>query len=80
LIGRKFSDTTVQEDMKYWPFKVVAGTNDTPMIEIEYKGERKRFRAEEISAMILTKMKETAEQYLGKEVKNAVITVPAFFQ
>ena len=79
LIGRKFSDATVQADMKYWPFTVVKGTNDSPMIEIEFKGERKQLKAEEISAMILTKMKSIAEDYLGKEVKNAVITVPAFF-
>lgn len=79
LIGRKFSDATVQADMKYWPFTVVKGTNDSPMIEIEFKGERKQLKAEEISAMILTKMKSIAENYLGKEVKNAVITVPAFF-
>lgn len=79
LIGRKFADTTVQEDMKHWPFKVVAGSNNCPMIEVEFKGEKKSFRAEEISAMLLTKMKSIAETYLGKKVKNAVITVPAFF-
>jgi heat shock 70kDa protein 1/2/6/8 len=79
LIGRKFTDTTVQADMKHWPFKVVEGEKNTPMIEVEYKGETKQFRAEEISAMILTKMKSIAEDYLGKKVKNAVITVPAYF-
>ncbi|KAL7569400.1 hypothetical protein ACA910_010484 [Epithemia clementina (nom. ined.)] len=79
LIGRKFSDPSVQADMKHWPFKVVAGTGGTPIIEVEYKGERKQFKAEEISSMVLTKMKEIAEAYLGKEVKNAVITVPAYF-
>ena len=79
LIGRKFSDSTVQADMKHWPFKVVKGANDTPVIEVMYKGEMKQFKAEEVSAMVLTKMKGIAEAYLGKEVKNAVITVPAYF-
>ena len=79
LIGRKFHDPTVQADMKHWPFKVVAGPSDKPLIEVEYKGEHKRFSAEEISSMVLVKMKETAEAYLGKTVKNAVITVPAYF-
>jgi len=79
LIGRKFGDPAVQSDMKHWPFKVVRGTNDKPMIEVDYKGEAKRFPAEEISSMVLTKMKTIAEAYLGGEVKNAVITVPAYF-
>ena len=79
LIGRKFTDATVQEDMKHWPFKVVSSPNNCPMIEVEFMGETKSFRAEEVSAMLLTKMKGVAETYLGKTVKNAVITVPAFF-
>merc|ERR1739848_541143 len=79
LIGRKFSDPGVQADMKHWPFKVISGTGGTPIIEVTYKGERKQFKAEEISSMVLTKMREIAEAYLGKEVKNAVITVPAYF-
>lgn len=79
LIGRKFSDPSVQADQKHWPFTVKASAGDTPIIEVDYKGERKQFKAEEISSMVLTKMKETAEAYLGKEVKNAVITVPAYF-
>lgn len=79
LIGRKFSDPGVQSDMKHWPFKVVSGTGGTPIIEVEYKGEKKQFKAEEISSMVLTKMKDIAEAYLGKEVKNAVVTVPAYF-
>jgi heat shock 70kDa protein 1/2/6/8 len=79
LIGRKFSDPGVQADMKHWPFKVASGSGGTPLIEVEYKGEKKQFKAEEISSMVLTKMKEIAEAYLGKEVKNAVITVPAYF-
>jgi len=79
LIGRKFSDPAVQDDMKHWPFKIIPGTGGTPIIEVEYKGETKQFKAEEISSMILTKMKEIGEAYLGKEVKNAVVTVPAYF-
>jgi L1 cell adhesion molecule like protein len=79
LIGRKFSDAGVQSDMKHWPFTVIPGTGGTPIIEVEYKGEKKQFKAEEISSMVLTKMREIAEAYLGKEVKNAVVTVPAYF-
>ena len=79
LIGRKFTDPSVQADMKHWPFKVVSGVGGTPIIEVEYKGETKQFKAEEISSMVLIKMREIAEAYLGKEVKNAVITVPAYF-
>merc|ERR1712125_174924 len=79
LIGRKFADPGVQSDMKQWPFKVVCGAGGTPIIDVEYKGERKSFKAEEISSMVLGKMKEIAENYLGKEVKNAVVTVPAYF-
>jgi heat shock 70kDa protein 1/2/6/8 len=79
LIGRKFTDPGVQSDMKHWPFKVISGVGGTPIIEVEYKGETKQFKAEEISSMVLSKMKEIAEAYLGKEVKNAVITVPAYF-
>uniref|UniRef100_A0A665WAU0 Heat shock cognate 70 n=1 Tax=Echeneis naucrates TaxID=173247 RepID=A0A665WAU0_ECHNA len=78
LIGRKFDDAVVQSDMKHWPFKVV---NDAakPKVEVEYKGEIKTFYAEEISSMVLIKMKEISEAYLGKPVTNAVITVPAYF-
>lgn len=79
LIGRKFSDPSVQSDMKHWPFKVLSGAGGAPLIEVEYKGETKSFKAEEISSMVLSKMKEIAEAYLAKEVKNAVITVPAYF-
>merc|ERR1712157_668997 len=79
LIGRKFTDAAVQSDMKHWPFKVVSGPGGTPIIKVEYKGEEKTFKAEEISSMVLTKMKDIAEAYLGKEVKNAVVTVPAYF-
>merc|ERR1712165_119851 len=78
LIGRKFDDSTVQADMKHWPFTVV-DEGGRPKLEVEYKNETKRFTPEEISAMVLVKMKETAEAYLGKEVKDAVVTVPAYF-
>jgi heat shock protein 1/8 len=78
LIGKKYTDTSVQNDMKLWPFKVV-NENDRPKVEVEFMGETKRFYPEEISAMVLTKMKEIAETYLGQPVKNAVITVPAYF-
>ena len=79
LIGRKFDDPSVQSDMKHWPFTLKAGPEGKPLIEVTYKGERKTFSPEEISSMVLTKMKQIAEAYLGKEVKNAVITVPAYF-
>lgn len=78
LIGRKYDDPKIQADMKHWPFKV---TNDggKPKIQVEFKGEIKRFAPEEISSMVLTKMKETAEAYLGSQIKDAVVTVPAYF-
>jgi L1 cell adhesion molecule like protein len=79
LIGRKFNDPVIQGDMKHWPFKIVPGKDNKPMISVKYKGEMKQFSAEELSSMILVKMKETAENYLGKKIKNAVITVPAYF-
>ncbi|XP_057735024.1 heat shock 70 kDa protein-like [Arachis stenosperma] len=79
LIGRKFSDPSVQADMKHWPFKVVPGPADKPMIVVNYKGEEKHFAAEEISSMVLTKTKEVAEAFLGHTIKNAVVTVPAYF-
>merc|ERR1712070_566059 len=79
LIGRTFTDPGVQSDMKHWPFKVVSGPGGAPIIEVEYKGESKQFKAEQISSMVLVKMKEIAEAYLGKEVKDAVVTVPAYF-
>ncbi|XP_047316207.1 heat shock cognate 70 kDa protein-like [Impatiens glandulifera] len=79
LIGRRFSDPSVQSDAKYWPFKIISGLEDKPMIVVNYKGEEKHFCAEEISSMVLINMKEMAESYLGTPVKNAVITVPAYF-
>ena len=78
LIGRKYEDPSVQSDKKHWPFKVTSD-GGKPKISIEYKGEDKTFFPEEISSMVLTKMKETAEAYLGTTVKDAVITVPAYF-
>jgi len=78
LIGRKFSDSSVQSDLKHWPFKVT-NVSGKPKLQVEYKSEEKSFTPEEISAMVLIKMKETAEAYLGKEVKDAVVTVPAYF-
>merc|ERR1712066_542200 len=78
LIGRKFADSTVQSDLKHWPFKVV-DVGSLPKLEVEYKNETKTFTPEEISCMVLTKMKETAEAYLGHDVKDAVVTVPAYF-
>lgn len=79
LIGRKFNDQVVQKDMQHWPFKVEPGNDGRPVIVVQHKGEAKKFFPEEISSMVLTKMKETAETYLGETVKNAVITVPAYF-
>merc|ERR1712018_840284 len=78
LIGRKYDDATVQQDKKHWSFNVV-NEDSKPKIQVEHKCERKTFTPEEISAMVLTKMKETAEAYLGTSVKDAVVTVPAYF-
>jgi len=79
LIGRRIDEQTVQDDMKLWPFKVIADSDRKPKIRVDYKGKPETFHPEEISAMVLTKMKETAEAYLGHPVKKAVITVPAYF-
>ena len=78
LIGRKFNDPTVQNDIKHFPFTVL-NQDEKPVIEAEYKGEKKTFQPEEISSMILTKMKEVAESYIGETVTDAVVTVPAYF-
>ncbi|KAL1020835.1 hypothetical protein UPYG_G00005310 [Umbra pygmaea] len=78
LIGRRFDDQIVQSDMKLWPFKVISDSGK-PKVQVEYKGETKAFYPEEISSMVLVKMKEIAEAYLGQRVSNAVITVPAYF-
>merc|ERR1712188_37991 len=79
LIGRKFADPVVQSDMKHWPFKVVPKDGDKPHIQVQFKGEEKIFSPEEISSMVLTKMKETGEAFTGKTVKDVVVTVPAYF-
>ncbi|CAD5124216.1 unnamed protein product [Dimorphilus gyrociliatus] len=78
LIGRNYKDQSVQSDIKLWPFQVVE-SDGKPRIKAEYKGESKLFYPEEVSSMVLTKMKETAESYLGETVTDAVITVPAYF-
>jgi len=79
LIGRNFDDKTVQQDTKLWPFNVIKDSGNKPRLEVDFKCEKKTFTPEEISAMILTKMKETAEAYLGHAVRDAVVTVPAYF-
>merc|ERR1711920_397490 len=78
LIGRRFTDAAVQHDMRLWPFNIVS-VDGKPIIEVEVSGAMKKFTPEEISAMVLGRMKETAEEFLSKEVKNAVVTVPAYF-
>jgi heat shock protein 1/8 len=78
LIGRSFDDPTVQSDLKHMPFEVVSD-NGKPLIVVQYQGEQKRFSPEEISSMVVGKMKEIAEAFIGKPVANAVITVPAYF-
>ena len=79
LIGRRFDDPTVQSDMKHWPFKVIQGEGGRPKVQIDVEGEPKSFYPEEVSSMVLIKMKETAEAFIGQPVKDAVITVPAYF-
>ena len=78
LIGRKYEDPIVQKDVAAWPFEVI-NKDGKPKIFCRHKNEAKYFDPEEISAMVLTKMKETAETFLGEEVLHAVITVPAYF-
>lgn len=79
LIGRRFSDASIQDDIKLWPFKVIGGIGDKPTIVVTYKEEEKKFTAQEISSMVLSKMREIAEVYLGSTVDKAVVTVPAYF-
>jgi len=79
LIGRKFNDPIVKADMKLWPFTVKSGSGGRPVIAVKFKGEDRQFFPEEISSMVLSKMKETAEAYVGESVKDAVVTVPAYF-
>eukprot|EP00818_Percolomonas_sp_WS_P007562 CAMPEP_0117436638 /NCGR_PEP_ID=MMETSP0759-20121206/1110_1 /TAXON_ID=63605 /ORGANISM="Percolomonas cosmopolitus, Strain WS" /LENGTH=657 /DNA_ID=CAMNT_0005228243 /DNA_START=797 /DNA_END=2770 /DNA_ORIENTATION=- len=80
LIGRRFDDPNVQNDMKHWPFKVLGeGSDNKPVIVVTHKGQEEKFTPEQISSMVLTKMKQIAEDYLGMNVKKAVVTVPAYF-
>jgi L1 cell adhesion molecule like protein len=79
LIGRKYSDQTVQSDLKHLSYSVKKGKDDKPLIKVTFKNEKKEFQPEEISSMVLSKMKEIAEAYMGSEVKDAVVTVPAYF-
>ncbi|GAB9475427.1 hypothetical protein Gpo141_00012525 [Globisporangium polare] len=79
IIGRNFNDEIVKKDAKHFPFKIVEGDSNKVLIEVEFKGESKRFTPEEISSMVLTRMKETAEAYLGQPINQAVVTVPAYF-
>ncbi len=78
LIGRTYDDSKLQDMLSHFPFKVV-NKNNKPYIQVEYKNEEKQFTPEEISSMLLAKLKENAEAYLGCEINNAVITVPAYF-
>ncbi len=78
LIGREFNDPVVQSEMKLFPFKII-NNNNKPEIQVKYKGEDKQFKPEEISSMVLSYMKEQAENYLGETITDAVITVPAYF-
>ena len=78
LIGREYNDSSLQDDMKSLSYTIV-NDNNSPKIQVEYKGEEKQFTPEQVSAMILTRLKENAESYLGEKVTDAVITVPAYF-
>jgi len=78
MIGRDYNDEKIQEDIKHYSFNLI-NHNNKPKISVKYKNEKKEFSPEEISSMVLTKMKQSAEDYLGHEVHNAVITVPAYF-
>jgi heat shock 70kDa protein 1/2/6/8 len=79
LIGRKFSDAVVQEDIKLWSFNVSGDANNKPLVNVRYKNEDKQFHPEEISAMVIQRLKETTESFLGHPLKKVVITVPAYF-
>ncbi|KAF9486038.1 heat shock protein 70 [Pholiota conissans] len=79
LIGRQFKDKEVQDDMVHWPFKVVSKSDGRPAVEVDNGGKKQQFSAEELSSMVLTKMRDTAEHYLNKKVNHAVVTVPAYF-
>lgn len=79
LIGRQYDDPTVQKNRAHWPFEIAKSTDNKPLIQVQHKGETKQFTPQEISAAVLQKMKSIAEEYLGKPVKDAVVTVPAYF-
>lgn len=79
MIGRRFDDPVVQADRKLWSYKIVDDRNNRPKVNVSYKDEEHTFYPEEISAMVLGEMKKIAEEYLGEEVKDAVVTVPAYF-
>ena len=79
LIGRKFNEAVVQEDIKLWSFNVTGDSNNKPLINVKYKNEDKQFHPEEISAMVIQRLKETTESFLGHPLKKVVITVPAYF-
>jgi len=79
LIGRKFNDPTVQDDVKLWSFNVTGDKDNKPLINVKYKGEDAQFHPEQISAMVIQRLKETTEAYLGHPLKKVVITVPAYF-
>jgi heat shock 70kDa protein 1/2/6/8 len=79
LIGRKFDDPVVQSDRKMWPFQVVAGPDGKAQVQVSWRGETKEFSPEEIGAMVLSKMRDVAETALGRPIKHAVVTVPAYF-
>jgi L1 cell adhesion molecule like protein len=79
LIGRKYTDEVVQQDIKLWSFNVSGDNNNKPLINVKYKNEDKTFHPEEISAMVIQRLKETTESYLGHPLKKVVITVPAYF-
>ncbi|KAI9920264.1 hypothetical protein PsorP6_015980 [Peronosclerospora sorghi] len=80
LIGRKFTDPEVQADIKHWLFKVGSGPENKPQVVVQYKGETKTFQPEEISSMVLTKMRDIAEAFIGKQLTNAVVTVLAYLK
>ena len=79
LIGRTFSDASVKSDMKHWPFKVISDSHDRPKIKVNCKDKEKQFAAEDISSMVIRELSKIAEKHLGKTVKKAVVTVPAYF-
>ncbi|KAL9680120.1 hypothetical protein QQ045_017997 [Rhodiola kirilowii] len=79
LLGRNFTDNVVQNDMTLWPFNIILGPANKPMIVVDYKGDKRQFAPEEISSMILYKMRQIAEAYLGSTISNVVVSVPAYF-